>query len=441
MNIILLSGGSGKRLWPLSNGVRSKQFLKVFKGPNGKPESMLQRMYRMMHELESCDSITIATSKEQVLSTQIQLNDSVNISVEPSRKNTFPAIALASAYLHDIMCIDYEETIIVCPVDTFFGDDYLLKIKVMENQINNNEANLVLLGIKPTCPSEKYGYIVPCSDNDISFVLCFKEKPKKEMAKQFIKQGALWNGGVFAFKLKYILDAAKQSFGFSDYNTILANYKSIPDISFDCAVVENESNIQVIRYLGQWKDMGTWNTLTESISDETIGNVTSLDCNNTHVINELHIPLIALGVDNLAIAATSDGILVADKTKSAELKNLVPDKRPMYETRLWGDYHVLEHLSNSNGNNSLVKHLVINQNEHISYQRHFHRTEIWIIVDGRGEIIIDGNKKAVMCGDTITIMVGVKHAVKALDKLHIIEIQIGNDLSEEDIERFDIEWK
>lgn len=441
MNIILLSGGSGKRLWPLSNEARSKQFLKIFKRDDGVSESMVQRMNRMICEVDDQAVITIATSENQIASIRSQLGDSIGISIEPCRRDTFPAIALATAYLHDIQGVSANEVIVVCPVDPYVESDYFRMLSNLSEQAEKGEANLVLLGVEPTYPSEKYGYIIPESKTEISRVETFKEKPDMSTAARYIEQGALWNAGIFAYKLGYVLDVSKKLLGSDDYQWLFNNYSTLNKISFDYAVVEKEKKIDVMRFAGQWKDLGTWNTLTEVMFDKVSGNATAAECENTHVINELKVPLIALGVSDLAIVATSDGILVANKNKSDKLKDYVVDQRPMYEKRIWGEYYVLDHRIESDGQNYLTKHLIIKPGEHISYQRHACRSEMWTIVDGSGSLIIDGNVSDVERGSTAYIKPGMNHAIKADTELHIIEVQIGNELTEDDIERLDWDWK
>lgn len=440
MNIILLSGGSGKRLWPLSNEVRSKQFLKILKKQDGSHESMVQRMYRMIQKVDQDAVVTIATSENQVTSIRTQLGDAVGISVEPYRRDTFPAIALATAYLHDKKGVQENETVVVCPVDPYVEYDYFQMLEKLSMQATKGEANLVLMGVEPTYPSEKYGYIIPKSKDSVSEVETFKEKPDAETAEKYISAGALWNGGVFAYKISYVLDIAKRIFGTAEYQWIFDNYNMLTKISFDYAVVEKEKRIQVMRFSGKWKDLGTWNTLTEAMSDEVAGNAIAVDCSNTHVINELQIPLIALGVNNLAIAATPDGILVTDKKKSDRLKDHVIDQRPMYEKRVWGEYQVLNYRIQMDGQNFLTKHLIIIPGKHISYQRHQHRSEIWTFVDGTGKLILDDVVKSVGRGEIAYIQPGTKHAIKADTELHIIEVQVGDELTEEDIERLNWDW-
>ena len=442
MNIILLSGGSGKRLWPLSNDVRSKQFLKIFRKADGTKESMMMRMYRMIKEVDKDSTITIATSENQIPQIKAQLGENVGISVEPTRRDTFPSIALAASYLKKQGVKD-DESVVVCPVDPYVEADYFECLKELSDAAGKvDAANLTLMGIKPTYPSEKYGYIIPTSKDHISSVSEFKEKPDEQTAKKYIEAGALWNGGVFAFKLSYVLGIARDLFGTDSYDELFQKYESLQKISFDYAVVEKEKSINVIRFSGSWKDLGTWNTLTEAMDEPVSGNATASDCENTHVINELQIPVIALGVKDCIVAATPDGILVSDKEKSPELKSFVADSRPMYERRGWGEYRVLDYKVHQDQNNSLVKELILTPGQHISYQRHQHRTEIWTFTEGTGELILDGEIQIVSRGDVAVIKAGTKHAIKAVDReLHIIEVQIGDELTEDDIERLDWDWE
>ena len=453
MNIILLSGGSGKRLWPLSNNIRSKQFLKIFKKSDGTHESMVQRMYRMIKSVDPDSTITIATSENQVGTIQSQLEDAVSISIEPCRRDTFPAIVLATAYLYDRLGVNRDDAVVVCPVDPYVDEDYFQMLSKLSDRAVAGTSNLTLMGIEPTYPSAKYGYIIPKSTDEESAVESFREKPTEADAEELIRHGALWNGGVFAYKLSYVLDKSKELLGTDDYEVLFDNYENLTKISFDYAVVEKEQSISVLRFYGAWKDLGTWNTLTEAMSDEVSGKAVTAECENTHIINELQVPLIALGVKNLAIAATPDGILVSDKHMSSYLKDYVVDQRPMTEKRVWGGYEVLDYRSKSfqdnNGNSgssetggqqTLTKHLLIKAGKHISYQRHHYRSETWVVIEGNGEVILNGEKRAVHRGDTVVVPIGTKHGIKANTDLHIIEVQVGDELTEEDIERLEWDW-
>ena len=435
MNIILLSGGSGVRLWPLSNEVRSKQFIKIFRDDNGNHESMVQRMCRMIVGVNKDAKITIATSRSQVPSIRNQLGYDVDISIEPCRRDTFAAIALSIAYLHDVKGISLNDSVVVVPVDPQVDKEYFDVIKKM-NDIAG-QANLTLMGIEPTYPSEKYGYIIP-NGNSYRVV----EKPKEIEAKEYIKQGALWNGGVFAFKIKYLLDISKELLGTSNYKELSNNYENLKKISFDYAVAEQENSINVVKYNGFWKDLGTWNTFTEAMVEPTGGNVIlGENCENVHVVNELSIPVIGLGIKDIVVAASPDGILVSDKASSAQLKKYVPNNRPMFEKREWGEYRVLDYQIYENGIQCLTKELIIQPNKNISYQKHEHRSETWTVVKGKGQLLINDEVRPITAGDSVSIGLEDKYSVKALEELHIIEVQIGDNLVEDDIERFAWDWE
>ena len=296
MNLVLLSGGSGSRLWPLSNDIRSKQFVKFFKNGNNM-ESMLQRVYHQISSVDREGKVVITTLKEQVSAIQNQIGENIKICIEPCRRDTFPAIVLAAAYLYDIEKVMLDEPIVVCPVDPFVEEEYFETLKKAAILSAKGTAELTLVGIEPTYPSEKYGYIVPALKQDVAPVKAFKEKPDIIAAQNYISQGALWNSGVFAFKLGYLLERAHKIIEFSDYYDLYNKYNMLEKISFDYAIVEKTKNIQVIRFSGNWKDVGTWNTLTEVMEEQCTGNVIMDElCENTHVINELDVPVLCMGL-------------------------------------------------------------------------------------------------------------------------------------------------
>ncbi len=441
MNVILLSGGSGKRLWPLSNDVRSKQFLQVFRKADGTKESMAQRMVRMIQEANPEARITIATGENQVPQIRAQLGETIGICAEPVRRDTFPAIALAAACLAG-GGLSAEEPIVVCPIDPYVERDYFECLKRLSDEAGKTDAaNLTLMGIEPTCPSGEYGYIIPASAESMALVRAFKEKPDRETAEKYIRQGALWNGGVFAAKLSYLLSQARAILGTDEYGKLYEKYAELEKISFDYAVAEKEPSINVFRFQGAWKDIGNWNTLTEAMEEDVAGKALADGCENTYVVNELGIPLVALGMKDCVIAATPDGILVADKGRTPELKGFVAEQRPMYESRSWGEYKVLDCSRHAEDNNSLVKEIVVIPGRHISYQYHRHRTEVWTFTEGTGELIINGVTREVHPGDVAVIKPGMKHAIRAITELHFIEVQLGDELTEDDIERLNWNWE
>ncbi len=436
MNIVLLSGGSGKRLWPLSNDVRSKQFIKIFKGKDDDRESMVQRVYHQIKKIDADATVTIATAKTQVSAIHNQLGNGVGISVEPCRRDTFPAIALATAYLHDVQGVGEEEAVVVCPVDPYVEDDYFEALKALGEQAEKGEANLVLMGIEPTYPSEKYGYIIPADKEQVSSVKTFKEKPDEETAKKYITQGALWNGGVFAYKLKYVLNKAHELLDFKDYADLFAKYDTLEKISFDYAVVEKEDNIQVMRFAGEWKDLGTWNTLTEAMGESSVGNVIENDTNvNVHIVNELDVPVLCMGLKDVIVSASPEGILVADKEKSAQIKGYVDklDNQIMYAEKSWGSFRVMDVEDGS-----MTIKVILNPGHKMNYHSHEHRSEVWNIISGNGTVVVDGKKRDVSAGDVIELPAGCKHTVIAETELRIIEVQIGKEINIHDKKKYEL---
>lgn len=442
MNVILLSGGSGKRLWPLSNEIRSKQFIKIFRKPQGeaglklsggdeaaeeKYESMVQRVYRQIRAADPGADVTIATSKPQVSAIHNQLGSDVGISVEPCRRDTFPAIALAAAYLRDVKGVREEETVVVCPVDPYVEDDYFTALRELDELAAKGEAKLMLMGIDPTYPSEKYGYVMPASRERISKVEAFKEKPDAINAKKYIEQGGLWNAGVFAFRLGYVLDKAREQLGFANYRELFERYENCPKISFDYAVAEHEKEIAVMRFAGEWKDLGTWNTLTEAMEETAIGNVRMNDkCENVHVINELDVPILVMGGQNLVVSASPEGILVSDKEQSSYIKPFVDDldQQVMFAEKSWGSYRVLDVKEES-----VTILVTLHPGHQMNYHSHERRDEVWTVISGTGKAILDGKERSVSCGDVLKMPAGMKHTIIADAKLQLIEVQLGKDIS------------
>ena len=423
MNIILLSGGSGKRLWPLSNDVRSKQFIRMLKGSDGY-ESMVQRVYHQIRKDDPAGNIVIATGKTQVSAIHNHLGDDVDICMEPERRNTYPAILLATAYIKETKNLSDDDVVIICPVDPYVDDDYFQKLKELDNVVRTGEYNITLMGVAPSEPSEKFGYIIPeDKGEETSRVKSFKEKPDRKTAGEYIKAGGLWNCGVFAFKIGYLLNKVP----YKAFDDIYRNYNLLTKTSFDYEIVEKEDNIGIVKFNGIWKDIGTWNALTDVMAESTIGNVT-LDATtkNTHVINELNMPLLCMGLKDMVVAASSDGILVSSKEQSQYIREYAEkiSTQAMFAEKSWGSFTIIDA-----GKDSLTIKIKLLHNHQLKYHSHQKRDEVWTILNGEGEVILNDTRIKVTKGDTIKLPKNSKHAIKALTDLEVIEVQIGKNIS------------
>ncbi len=437
MNIVLLSGGSGKRLWPLSNDIRSKQFIRIFKTEDGEYESMLQRMYRGIREVDGDANVTIATSKSQASAINNQLGEAVDLSIEPCRRDTFPAIALACSFLHDVKGVGDDEPVVVCPVDPYVDNTYFKALSDLSDMAAKGDYNLNLMGIEPTYPSEKYGYIIPKEAADVSEVLEFKEKPDAATAKEYIEKGALWNGGVFAFKLGYVLNKAHELIDFKDYQDFFDRYDNSNKISFDYAVVEKENSIGMMKYAGSWKDLGSWNTLTEAMHENIVGNAVLNDkCENVHVLNDLDVPILCMGLKDVVVSASPDGILVSDKEQSSYIKPYVEEfnQQIMFAEKSWGKYQVIDVESES-----MTIKVVLNPGHSMNYHSHKNRDEVWVVLSGKGRTVVDGMEQNIKAGDVITMSAGCRHTVFAETELKLIEVQLGKDITVEDKQKYNLE--
>ncbi len=438
IHLVLLSGGSGTRLWPLSNSSRSKQFLKVLRDSQGNHVSMVQRVFGQIRAVAADVDVTIATCAAQENSIRSQVEGGYALVLEPERRDTAPAIMLACANLAFEQKAKADDTVIVMPIDTYADQAYYDGILKLDAAVQSGFADLVLLGVEPTYPSEKYGYIVPeTPEGNLRRVERFTEKPDEATARQLLAEGALWNGGVFAFKLGYLTGLAAKYLSVDDFGQFRDRYSELPKNSFDYEVVEKADSIAVVPYAGEWKDLGTWNTLTDEMADAISGRVV-LDestCGSVHVINETGLPMVVAGMKDAVVVATPDGILVSSKEASAGIKAQVTqaaESRPMYEQRRWGEYRVIDSSVFSDGSKALTKELVIRDGGQLPYCCCAGCDIAWTVVAGAGEVVLDGAVRRVSAGSTACIAQNVPHAARATGSdLHIIEVRTGDALFEE----------
>lgn len=431
MKLVLLSGGSGKRLWPLSNDARSKQFLKVLENDAGEKVSMVQRVWGQIKKSGLSGSSYIATSSSQIEMMRIQIGTEAPLIIEPDRRDTFPAIALAASYLYSHEGVSLEETIVILPVDPYVENEFFEKIKQLEHVLTDSKADLALIGVTPTYPSAKYGYIVPTFEQSegaaYQTVDHFREKPTERDAEDLLAHGALWNCGVFAFRLGYLIRMMDRTGYPLQVEELAKQYHLLPKISFDYEVVEKTSHISVLPYEGYWKDLGTWNTLTEEMKQQQIGKGTiSPECINTHLINEIDIPVSVIGLSDVVVAVSPDGILVADKSASPRIKDYIEYAQgPMFEERQWGWVRILDDQFYEDGRCVATKRVCVKDQQNLGYRMHLYREEVWTIVKGEGEFIQNGNYMRVKAGNILHIPKKILHSIRAIGDLEMIVVQSG----------------
>ena len=449
MKIVLLSGGSGQRLWPLSNDAYSKQYIKFIDHDLGIPEefyvspksekcSMLQRVYEQLSAVGLGDDVIIAASESQKEIIMSQLGDRVKVSVEPVRRDTFPAVVIASAFAKDECEVSEDEVITIVPVDPYVNIDYFHKIIELSEKVSKEDDAIGLLGAKPTYPSEKYGYIRGEKCQEGFEVEGFAEKPSKEYAEELIADGALWNCGVFSFKIKTVSKwIAKYNVPFS-YNELFKaeNYEKLRKTSFDYEVLEHWEKIIAAVCEGMWKDIGTWNTLAEEMNDKVVGKVTIDETSsNCNVISTLDTPLIVMGAKDMVVVASSDGILVSDKAQSSYLKEQLTKVEivPHFEERAWGTIKTIDRMVEDGigVKTNIVKML---SGKKTSLHRHLRHKEIITVILGEGILSINGTPIKLATGMNFTVNEGVLHQIKAETDLKYIEILMG-DIESDDVER------
>lgn len=441
MYIVLLSGGSGKRLWPLSNDLCSKQYIKIMNHDGDTSDekcSMLQRVFGQLKEVGLSDNTIVCASTAQVELIESQLNGGAEVAVEPMRRDTFPAVMLSCAYLLSKKGAGKDDVVAFLPVDPYTTGEFFKRIKRLGECIAEADGTIGLLGGVPTYPSTKYGYIVPeQSDRELLKVDGFREKPDDATAEKLVADGALWNCGVFCFKLGMIEEWLEKYGVGTDYDQMVVDYEKLPKKSFDYEVLEHWKDIVAIKYDDVWKDLGTWNTLTEEMRENSIGDVTWDDtCENSHAINVLGIPLVVMGAKNMVIAASHDGILVADKHQSSYIKDCLGnlDDVSKYEERRWGTIKTID-SDDDDGIVSVTKRIKIVAGKEMPYHKHLKHTETLTVLSGMGKLIVEGAEVDLMAGSTISIAAGKSHAIKALGMdLRCIEVCIGDIKDDEIVE-------
>jgi mannose-1-phosphate guanylyltransferase/mannose-6-phosphate isomerase len=454
VKIIILAGGGGSRLFPLSRTRFPKQFLKL----NGDQSLLAQTISRFLPLVKPSDMV-IVTNQDYVHHVIIELTASkaqeAHILLEPVARNTAPAIAFAARYCVDRLGCRSEEVMFVTPSDHIISTLDTLTENIRQAAVIAKMGKIVTFGVQPDSPETGYGYIQAGKPFGSGFAVdSFREKPDKERAKAYLAAGGYyWNSGMFAFTIGCFMTELRAHlpdiYALADtgLEAMTANFPEISNISFDYGVVEKSEQVVMLPLMAAWSDIGSWDAVYDVLVKDTDGNAIQgdcipIDCSNTLMLG--HSRLIAgIGLEDLLIIETDDVIVVAKKGESQKVKDLVSELKANGRVeadelttvyRPWGLYTVL-----GSGQGYQMKKIVVNAGQVLSLQMHCHRSEHWIVMSGTAEVTMGETELMVHENESVFVPQTIKHRLRNPGKLplEVIEVQNGSYLGEDDIVRFE----
>lgn len=447
---VILAGGSGSRLWPLSRELYPKQLLTL-----NADKSLLQATFERLNNFIPAQNIISVTNSKHHSNIKMQLSklsEDTVILAEPISKNTAPAIALSIKYI--VENYNEDEIILVVPSDLQINDVEKFTQTIKNSEHFANEGFIVTFGIKPNYPETGYGYI--CAENEK--VVSFVEKPNRQTAEKYIQNGNyFWNSGIFMFKASTIIkefkkycpeiDSVIKNIDFSEKSISFTEFDKMPNISIDYAVMEKSSNIVMVELKSDWKDLGSWKSIYEiSPKDENnnvfVGHVLDKDSKNSLVYSSSKL-VATIGLEDTVIVETEDAILACKKDKTDEVKQVYETLKQQHDGtqkvhktvyRPWGFYTVI-----AEGKGFQTKIIHVNPGQKLSVQSHNYRSEHWVVLSGMAKVVLEGKDRILSPGHSIDIAVKAIHSLQNPfeEDLEIIEIQKGDILSEDDIVRYE----
>jgi mannose-1-phosphate guanylyltransferase/mannose-6-phosphate isomerase len=450
MKSIILAGGSGARLWPLSREHYPKQFLKIGE------YSLFQQTFLRCTEVSDVSEIFVVTNEDQKFYVIGQIQElgydypKENVLIEPEGKNTLPAICFGMKEIRNQFG----------PSNVgIFSSDHVLDTQAMQ-KISDSESladdgYLLTFGIRPTSPNTGYGYIKPAESLSIGMKVSeFREKPDEETAQRYIEEDCLWNSGMFLLNTESFFSELAQCApeiyeSFEQNEDINQVYAELPSISVDYGIMEKSQQVAVVPLQYKWSDLGNFAALYDELGKDSDGNVVydceflPLDSGKNLVYSRSDKLVSLIDVNDMIVVDTPDALLISPKESSQKVKQIVNQLKEKEDPRAkigqtvyrpWGSYTVLEASENH-----VIKKIMVMPEQKLSLQLHYHRSEHWVVVTGMAEVHVNGNDYFVRPGESTFIRAGEKHRLGNPSKipLEIIEVQLGEYVTEDDIVRFD----